>query len=53
MPQRLDAREDAFPRAFASLLGLKREVAEDVDETVKEAATRPSSITPAASMASS
>jgi len=35
MPQRLDAREAAFPRAFASLLGLKREIAEDVDETVK------------------
>ena len=35
MPQRLDAREAGFPRAFASLLGLKREIAEDVDETVK------------------
>ena len=35
MPQRLDARDAAFPRAFASLIGLKREVSEDVDETVK------------------
>ena len=35
MPQRLDAREAGFPRAFASLLGLKREIAEDVDEVVK------------------
>ncbi|HKH34510.1 MAG TPA: histidinol dehydrogenase, partial [Beijerinckiaceae bacterium] len=35
MPQRLDAREAAFPRAFASLLGLKREIGEDVDDTVK------------------
>jgi histidinol dehydrogenase len=35
MPQRLDARDEAFPRAFASLLGLKREASEDVDETVK------------------
>ena len=35
MPQRLDAREAGFPRAFASLLGLKREIAEDVDETVQ------------------
>jgi histidinol dehydrogenase len=35
MPQRLDAREAGFPRAFAGLLGLKREIAEDVDEAVK------------------
>jgi histidinol dehydrogenase len=35
MPQRLDAREADFPRAFASLIGLKREVSEDVDETVR------------------
>jgi histidinol dehydrogenase len=35
MPQRLDARDEGFPRAFASLLGLKREISEDVDETVK------------------
>ena len=35
MPQRLDAREAGFPRAFASLLGLKREIAEDVVETVE------------------
>jgi histidinol dehydrogenase len=36
MPQRLDARDAAFSRAFAALLGLKREVSEEVDETVKE-----------------
>jgi histidinol dehydrogenase len=35
MPQRLDARDADFARAFASLIGLKREVSEDVDETVK------------------
>jgi histidinol dehydrogenase len=35
MPQRLDARDDAFPRALASRLGLKREASEDVDETVR------------------
>jgi histidinol dehydrogenase len=35
MPQRLDARDETFPRAFENLLGLKREVSEDVDETVK------------------
>src|SRR5689334_763041 len=35
MPQRLDARDAGFPRAFATLLGLKREVSEDVDEIVK------------------
>jgi histidinol dehydrogenase len=36
MPQRLDARDAAFPRAFASLIGLKREVSEEIDEAVKE-----------------
>jgi histidinol dehydrogenase len=35
MPQRLDARDDAFASAFAGLLGQKREISEDVDETVK------------------
>jgi histidinol dehydrogenase len=36
MPQRLDARDPAFPRAFDSFLGIKREISEDVDDTVKE-----------------
>jgi histidinol dehydrogenase len=35
MAQRLDAREAGFPRAFADLLSMKREVSEDVDQTVR------------------
>jgi histidinol dehydrogenase len=35
MPQRLDAREASFPQAFAELLSAKREISEDVDETVR------------------
>jgi histidinol dehydrogenase len=35
VPQRLDAEDEGFPLAFASLLGMKREISEDVDETVK------------------
>src|SRR5262245_38189892 len=35
MAQRLDAREPAFPRAFAALLEAKREAAEDVDEAAR------------------
>ena len=35
MPLRLDAREPAFARAFEALLTAKREIAEDVDETVR------------------
>jgi len=35
MPQRLDARDPSFPRAFARLLSAKREVSEDVDQAVR------------------
>jgi histidinol dehydrogenase len=35
MAQRLDAREAGFPRAFADLLSMKREVSEDVDQAVR------------------
>lgn len=35
MPLRLDAGTEDFPGAFASLMAMKREVSEDVDETVK------------------
>ncbi|HEY8384319.1 MAG TPA: histidinol dehydrogenase [Microvirga sp.] len=35
MAQRLDARDSDFPRAFAALLGTKREVSEDVDQAVR------------------
>ena len=35
MPLRLDARDPGFPDAFRRLLGMKREVSEEVDETVK------------------
>ncbi len=35
MPLRLDAREPGFARAFSGLLAMKREVSEDVDETVR------------------
>ncbi|HKH95644.1 MAG TPA: histidinol dehydrogenase, partial [Beijerinckiaceae bacterium] len=35
MPLRLDARDPAFARAFEALLAAKREVSEDVDETVR------------------
>jgi histidinol dehydrogenase len=35
MPMRLDARDEAFDASFASLLATKREVAEDVDATVR------------------
>jgi histidinol dehydrogenase len=35
MAQRLDGRDAAFPRAFADLLGAKREVSEDVDQVVR------------------
>ncbi|HYY82927.1 MAG TPA: histidinol dehydrogenase, partial [Beijerinckiaceae bacterium] len=35
MPLRLDAREPAFARAFEALLAAKREVSQDVDETVR------------------
>jgi histidinol dehydrogenase len=35
MPLKLDARDDAFPRAFAALLAMKRETSPDVDETVR------------------
>jgi histidinol dehydrogenase len=35
MPLRLDARDAGFPAAFRGLLGMKREVSEEVDETVK------------------
>jgi histidinol dehydrogenase len=34
MPLRLDARDEAFPRAFAALLAMKRETSQDVDATV-------------------
>jgi histidinol dehydrogenase len=36
MPMRLDARDEAFDASFASLLATKREVAEDVDATVRK-----------------
>jgi len=35
MPVRLDSRAGDFPRAFEDLLATKREVSEDVDETVR------------------
>lgn len=35
MPLRLDARDADFPREFTRLLGMKREVSEEVDETVR------------------
>jgi histidinol dehydrogenase len=35
MAQRLDAREAGFSRAFADLLGAKREISEDVDQAVR------------------
>jgi histidinol dehydrogenase len=35
MAQRLDAREAGFSRAFADLLGAKREISEDVDQVVR------------------
>jgi histidinol dehydrogenase len=35
MAQRLDARAEGFARAFAALIAGKREIAEDVDETVR------------------
>ncbi|KAA2235604.1 histidinol dehydrogenase [Salinarimonas soli] len=35
MPLRLDARDAGFPAAFRSLLGMKREVSEEVDDAVK------------------
>ncbi|AWM88159.1 histidinol dehydrogenase [Microvirga sp. 17 mud 1-3] len=35
MAQRLDARDAAFPQAFAALLAAKREVSEDVDQAVR------------------
>lgn len=35
MPVRLDARDPAFARAFEALLAAKREVSQDVDETVR------------------
>ena len=35
MPVRLDARDAAFARAFEALLSAKREVSQDVDETVR------------------
>jgi histidinol dehydrogenase len=35
MAQRLDARRAGFPRAFADLLGAKREISEDVDQVVR------------------
>ncbi|WP_134494085.1 histidinol dehydrogenase [Microvirga pakistanensis] len=35
MAQRLDARDASFPKAFAALLSAKREVSEDVDQTVR------------------
>ncbi len=35
MPLRLDARAPDFPAAFRRLLGMKREVSEEVDDTVK------------------
>jgi histidinol dehydrogenase len=35
MVVRLDAREPGFERAFAALLGLKREISDDVEATVK------------------
>ncbi len=35
MPLRLDARAPGFPAAFRGLLGMKREVSEEVDEVVK------------------
>lgn len=35
MPLRLDARGEGFSRAFASLSAMKREVSEDVDDTVR------------------
>mgnify|MGYP001274333183 CR=1 FL=1 len=35
MAQRLDARDAAFPQAFATLLAAKREVSEDVDQAVR------------------
>jgi histidinol dehydrogenase len=36
MARRLDAREPRFAQAFAALLAAKREVAEDVDEIVRD-----------------
>jgi histidinol dehydrogenase len=35
MAQRLDARDAAFPQAFADLLSAKREISEDVDQAVR------------------
>jgi histidinol dehydrogenase len=35
MVMRLDAREPGFERAFAALLGMKREISDDVEATVK------------------
>ncbi|MGO4572883.1 histidinol dehydrogenase [Microvirga sp. 2TAF3] len=35
MAQRLDARDAAFPQAFAELLSAKREISEDVDQAVR------------------
>jgi len=35
MPLRLDARREGFADAFRTLLGMKREVSEEVDEAVK------------------
>jgi histidinol dehydrogenase len=35
MPVRLDARDAAFARAFEALLAAKREVSQDVDDTVR------------------
>ncbi len=35
MPTRLDARAADFPAAFAALLAAKREISEDVDQTVR------------------
>ena len=35
MPLRLDARDPGFPDAFVRLLGQKREIAPDIDETVR------------------
>lgn len=35
MAQRLDARKQDFPRAFAQLLSAKREISEDVDQAVR------------------
>ncbi|MGY6644293.1 MAG: histidinol dehydrogenase [Salinarimonas sp.] len=35
MPLRLDARQDDFDAAFAAFLGTKREISEEVDDTVR------------------